>query len=80
MNNTQFVAVVYTGSGVVLGTYPGESGGEASGPALRQWQNEQGKWEAAKTERPSEPPYWELYRVLRASPRTETEKWTGAPL
>ena len=79
MNKTQFVAVVYTGSGVVLGAYPGENEGEASGAALRQWQVEQLKWQAAGAGRPEAPPFWELYRVLRASPRTEADVWTGVP-
>ena len=77
MNSTRFVAVVYTGSGVVLGAYPGENEGEASGAALRQWQVEQLKWQSAGAGRPETPPFWELYVAQRNSP--VVQPWTVVP-
>jgi len=68
MNKTKFVAVVFSSRGTALKAFTGETEGAAAGPAMRRWQEEQAKWEAKTGRKLKDPPLWEVYQVLRATP------------
>lgn len=59
---SRYVAAVFSGSGRLLSRHVGSNPGEARGPAMRDWQERQAKWEASKRKSPKDPPMWDLYR------------------
>lgn len=65
-----FVAVVFAGDGTEVGRAYGTSSAEAEGQGLRLYSMAEYDWQSKKpSERPSDPPMWELYRrTLRVMP------------
>jgi hypothetical protein len=78
MDTPPFLGIVVNGNGRITATFTGDTLGAAQGPTMREWQDQQQKWEASgKTKkgianRCAEPPCWDVYRRWeRPSPNPE---------